>query len=338
MNKVWRRFPCTRQELNLGLVLTCGQSFRWNKSSENPNVWVGVLNKRLWLLKQLECGDVEYMTLPQQQKQQPQQKQQQQGHLQHQQRESTVVAIEEKNDSNLLELASSSSLLPSTDDEKKNLLIKTETETNNDEFSMKKTQQENIRNTCLADNVSTSNLSDLSTSISSIRDQKDFKIKTETAKEIKPALSVKSEDDDTSPHNGLNTPASTNNKDQKEIKPATSVKNENYSSAYHGNYHSTTPSTINKKDENEEELDFLKSYFQMNVKVTDLYTTWSKNDLFFQELNEPFHGIRILRQDPVENLFSFICSQNNNITRIAQLVEKLCQNYGELVVEFEGKE
>lgn len=40
-------------------------------------------------------------------------------------------------------------------------------------------------------------------------------------------------------------------------------------------------------------------------------------------------GIRILNQDKVETLFSFIISQNNNIPRIKSIIEKLCIGLGE---------
>lgn len=39
-------------------------------------------------------------------------------------------------------------------------------------------------------------------------------------------------------------------------------------------------------------------------------------------------GIRILKQDSFEMLFSFIISQNNNIKRITQTIEKLCEKVG----------
>ena len=39
-------------------------------------------------------------------------------------------------------------------------------------------------------------------------------------------------------------------------------------------------------------------------------------------------GIRILKQDPFEMLFSFIVSQNNNIVRISKTIEKLCERVG----------
>lgn len=40
-------------------------------------------------------------------------------------------------------------------------------------------------------------------------------------------------------------------------------------------------------------------------------------------------GIRILNQEPFEALISFIISQNNNIKRIASIVDRLCENFGE---------
>ena len=39
-------------------------------------------------------------------------------------------------------------------------------------------------------------------------------------------------------------------------------------------------------------------------------------------------GARMLRQDPVECLFQFICSSNNHISRIGGMVERLCAAYG----------
>lgn len=40
-------------------------------------------------------------------------------------------------------------------------------------------------------------------------------------------------------------------------------------------------------------------------------------------------GIRILNQEPFEALISFIISQNNNIKRIAGIIDRLCEHFGE---------
>ncbi|RLN70993.1 hypothetical protein BBJ28_00002493 [Nothophytophthora sp. Chile5] len=44
-------------------------------------------------------------------------------------------------------------------------------------------------------------------------------------------------------------------------------------------------------------------------------------------------GLRIIRQEPVECLFSFICSSNNNIARIQGMVDNLKVTYGDLLYE-----
>ncbi len=82
----------------------------------------------------------------------------------------------------------------------------------------------------------------------------------------------------------------------------------------------------------------LSDYFQLDVKVKDLYESWCSSDPAFKKVAETFSGVRILRQDPVENLFSFICSSNNHISRIGSMVEKLCENYGESLGDLDDKE
>ena len=42
--------------------------------------------------------------------------------------------------------------------------------------------------------------------------------------------------------------------------------------------------------------------------------------------------ILIYRQDPVECIFSFICSSNNNIPRITSMLGNLRRAYGELLL------
>lgn len=51
---------------------------------------------------------------------------------------------------------------------------------------------------------------------------------------------------------------------------------------------------------------------------------------------EEAKGIRILRQEPWETLFSFIVSQNNNIPRIRKIIRSICLAYGENLAEKRG--
>ncbi|XP_063833008.1 N-glycosylase/DNA lyase [Ostrinia nubilalis] len=73
----------------------------------------------------------------------------------------------------------------------------------------------------------------------------------------------------------------------------------------------------------------LKKYFRLNVTIKHSYKRWSEKDELFKTAYQQLHGIRMLHQEPVENLFSFICSQNNHISRISSMVEKLCEHFGE---------
>ena len=100
--------------------------------------------------------------------------------------------------------------------------------------------------------------------------------------------------------------------------------------------------TIKKEQPSFEEntLDYydriLHDYFRLDISLDNLYRQWSAADSNFRSVSANFQGIRILRQDPVENLFSFICSSNNHISRISGMVEKLCTTYGNKIGELDG--
>lgn len=82
----------------------------------------------------------------------------------------------------------------------------------------------------------------------------------------------------------------------------------------------------------------LRNYFQLDVNLESLYEQWSKIDINFANVAPKFVGVRMLRQDPVENLFSFICSSNNNISRISGMVERMCVRYGRKLLVLDGQD
>ncbi|XP_060983978.1 N-glycosylase/DNA lyase isoform X6 [Dama dama] len=84
-----------------------------------------------------------------------------------------------------------------------------------------------------------------------------------------------------------------------------------------------------------EELKAVRQYFQLDVSLAPLYQHWSSVDPHFQEVAQKFKGVRLLQLDPIECLFSFICSSNNNIARITGMVERLCQTFGPRLIQLD---
>jgi N-glycosylase/DNA lyase len=60
-----------------------------------------------------------------------------------------------------------------------------------------------------------------------------------------------------------------------------------------------------------ETLLWLKDYFQLDVDLVKLYNEWSEKDLVFSRFRGRFEGIRVLRQDPWENLIS--CASHSRL-------------------------
>lgn len=112
-----------------------------------------------------------------------------------------------------------------------------------------------------------------------------------------------------------------------------------------------------------EEQEMLRDYFQLDVNLGELYNKWGAADPHFRSVANVFTGlceglefyytpignqavfdryilslspgVRMLRQDPVECLFSFICTSNNHISRIQGMVERLCQALGTPLCELD---
>lgn len=93
----------------------------------------------------------------------------------------------------------------------------------------------------------------------------------------------------------------------------------------------TVMSELDNKDEER-----LREYFQLDVKLGDLYRDWSTLDPHFKQIANVFTGVRMLRQDPVECLFAFICSSNNHISRIQGMIDRLCQTLGTSLCTLDG--
>ncbi len=73
-------------------------------------------------------------------------------------------------------------------------------------------------------------------------------------------------------------------------------------------------------------------YFDLNRNYKEIIVNLKeKNPDFIKVLNK-CSSYRILRQNPLEMLISYIISQNNNVKRISKSIEIFCELYGESVL------
>lgn len=98
-----------------------------------------------------------------------------------------------------------------------------------------------------------------------------------------------------------------------------------------------TPRSSTAPDEVDDSKELLQHYLNLTPNLSDLYKQWSDSDQNFRKKAPKFTGVRILRQDAWEALICFICSSNNNIIRIMQMVDKLCTNYGKHIATWNGR-
>ncbi|MSQ07379.1 MAG: hypothetical protein EXR54_07115 [Dehalococcoidia bacterium] len=72
----------------------------------------------------------------------------------------------------------------------------------------------------------------------------------------------------------------------------------------------------------------LRAYFRLDDDLDAIYGE-IRQDARVASMVDQYPGLRLLRQEPWECLIAYICSANNNIPRIHQMMEKLAKNYGD---------
>lgn len=91
---------------------------------------------------------------------------------------------------------------------------------------------------------------------------------------------------------------------------------------------SDLPATYSPAQDPAADAAVLHDYFNLGTSLSQLSAHWACRDPRYALVAPVLPGCRMLRQDPVECLFQFICSSNNHISRIHGMVERLCSAYG----------
>ena len=71
----------------------------------------------------------------------------------------------------------------------------------------------------------------------------------------------------------------------------------------------------------------LRDYFRLDDDIDAIYSDLNRDGRVAAMVNK-YPGLRILRTEPWECLVAFICSANNNIARIHQLMERMSDEFG----------
>jgi N-glycosylase/DNA lyase len=75
--------------------------------------------------------------------------------------------------------------------------------------------------------------------------------------------------------------------------------------------------------------ELISRYFSCPDDLSQIFSTFPKNDPFLLASLSDFRGLRLLTQDPWECLISFVCSINCNIPSIKLKIENLSKKFGE---------
>lgn len=83
--------------------------------------------------------------------------------------------------------------------------------------------------------------------------------------------------------------------------------------------------------------EIILDYFDLNRDYNEINKQLINNDKNMEEIINKCKGYKILNQNSFEMCISYIISQNNNVKRISNSINKLCEKYG-TKVNFNNKE
>src|SRR5215210_5562875 len=89
--------------------------------------------------------------------------------------------------------------------------------------------------------------------------------------------------------------------------------------------------TIYEYDSYPEYNDWQKHVFRQDDNYNEIIHEISQEEKI-RKLVQKYPGLRILRQKPIQCIFSFLCSSNNNIPRIRLMLRNLSKKFGKRIV------
>ncbi len=72
--------------------------------------------------------------------------------------------------------------------------------------------------------------------------------------------------------------------------------------------------------------------FRMDDKYDEIIYDISQKDEIIYKMIKKYPGLRLMRQNPVQCILSFLCSSNNNIPRIRYMLRNLSKRFGKRVI------